>query len=114
MWCYVAQKDHTGKNTMTTISALSEADINTKLDQYSNWTFKDGKLYRRLVFEDFIHAFGFLSQVAIIAEKMNHHPEWANVYRTVDIYLTTHEANGVSERDFELLGKIEKLIGQSN
>ncbi len=97
-----------------TISALSEAEINNRLNAYSAWTLKGNKLYRRLVFEDFIHAFGFLSQVAIIAEKMNHHPEWANVYRTVDIYLTTHEANGVSERDFELLEKMEKLIGQTS
>ncbi len=96
-----------------TINALSEAEINNRLNTYSAWTFKNNKLYRRLVFEDFIHAFGFLSQVAIIAEKMNHHPEWANVYRTVDIYLTTHEANGVSERDFELLEKMEKLIGHT-
>ena len=98
---------------MTTISAFSEADINTRLTAHPNWTLKDGKLYRRLVFEDFIHAFGFLSQVAIIAEKMNHHPEWANVYRTVDIYLTTHEVNGVSDRDFALLEKIDKLIGHA-
>ena len=62
--------------------------------------------------EDFIHAFGFMAQIAMVAEKINHHPEWANVYRTVDIYLTTHDAGGVSEKDFELLAKIEQLIGQ--
>lgn len=96
---------------MATIAAYSEQEINNRLGENSQWALKDNKLYRRLVFEDFIHAFGFLSQVAIIAEKMNHHPEWANVYKTVDIYLTTHEVNGVSERDFELLEKIENIIG---
>ena len=96
---------------MTTIQALSAQDITQRLEQFANWELRDNKLYRRLVFEDFIHAFGFMAQVAIIAEKMNHHPEWANVYRTVDIYLTTHDAGGISERDFELLGAIEKLIG---
>ncbi|WP_369809132.1 4a-hydroxytetrahydrobiopterin dehydratase [Oceanicoccus sp. KOV_DT_Chl] len=54
-----------------------------------------------------------MTQIAIIAEKLNHHPEWANVYRTVDIYLTTHDAGGVSDKDFELLAAIEKLIGQN-
>lgn len=99
---------------MTTITAYSPADIEQKLHDKPQWELKDNKLYRRLVFEDFIHAFGFLSQVAIIAEKMNHHPEWANVYRTVDIYLTTHEAGGVSDRDFALLEKIDQLINAAD
>ena len=99
---------------MTTISAYSNAEIIDKLQQHPEWELNNNKLYRRLVFEDFIHAFGFLSQVAIIAEKMNHHPEWANVYRTVDIYLTTHEVSGISSRDFELLTQIDQLLGNSN
>ncbi|MCP3907934.1 MAG: 4a-hydroxytetrahydrobiopterin dehydratase [Oceanicoccus sp.] len=96
---------------MNTIAALSEAEIQTRLQSHGEWALQGTKLYRRLVFEDFVHAFGFMTQIAIVAEKLNHHPEWANVYRTVDIYLTTHEAGGVSERDFELLEKIEHLIG---
>ncbi len=96
---------------MPNIDALTTEQISERLSEYPNWTLKENKLYRRLVFENFIHAFGFMSQVAIIAETMNHHPEWANVYRTVDIYLTTHDANGVSEKDFALLEEIEKLIG---
>ena len=91
---------------------LSIDVINTKLEQYTKWTLQNNKLYRRLVFEDFIHAFGFMTQVAIVAQSINHHPEWANVYRTVDIYLTTHDAGGISEKDFELLEKIELLIGK--
>lgn len=96
---------------MTDVPALTASEIEKRLGDDSAWVYKEGKLYRRLVFEDFIHAFGFLSQIAIVAEKMNHHPEWANVYRTVDIYLTTHDANGVSEKDFQLLAAINKLIG---
>ena len=96
---------------MTNIAALSDTDIQRRLETYTEWTLQGKKLYRRLVFEDFVHAFGFMTQIAIVAEKIDHHPEWANVYRTVDIYLTTHEADGVSERDFELLEKIEHLIG---
>ncbi len=96
---------------MSDIAALTEAEIQKRLEAHTEWALQGTKLYRRLVFEDFVHAFGFMTQIAIIAEKIDHHPEWANVYRTVDIYLTTHEAGGVSERDFELLAKIEHLIG---
>ena len=95
---------------MSAIAALSQAEIEQRLKGHPLWSLRDNKLYRRLVFEDFVHAFGFMSQVAIIAEKLNHHPEWANIYRTVDIYLTTHDANGISERDFQLIEAIEKLI----
>ncbi|EAW29939.1 putative pterin-4a-carbinolamine dehydratase [marine gamma proteobacterium HTCC2143] len=97
---------------MATPVVLSNDDIANRLGVNSQWELKDNKLYRRLMFEDFIHAFGFMAQIAMVAEKINHHPEWANVYRTVDIYLTTHDAGGVSEKDFELLAKIEQLIGQ--
>lgn len=96
---------------MSTLSACTNEDIESKLQHHEQWELKENKLYRRLVFEDFVHAFGFLSQVAIVAEKMNHHPEWANVYRTVDIYLTTHDVGGISERDFLLMEKIDQLVG---
>jgi 4a-hydroxytetrahydrobiopterin dehydratase len=97
---------------MNTVEALTEQEIQRQLSKHPEWTYTNAKLYRRLVFEDFIHAFGFMTQVAIVAEKINHHPEWANVYRTVDIYLTTHDVNGVSEKDFKLLVEIESLIGK--
>lgn len=96
---------------MPDITALTEQEISDRLQQRPDWVVRENKLYRRLVFQDFVHAFGFMTQVAIVAEKLNHHPEWANVYRTVDIYLTTHDAGGVSERDFALLEHIETLIG---
>ena len=96
---------------MPSITALSTETIQQRLASNPQWELKENKLYRRLMFEDFVHAFGFMTQIAIIAEKINHHPEWANVYRTVDIYLTTHDAGGISEKDFELLAAIEKIIG---
>lgn len=95
---------------MPVTAVLQEDEIIRRLGTESAWIYQDKKLYRRLVFEDFVHAFGFMSQVAIVAEKMDHHPEWANVYRTIDIYLTTHEFSGVSERDFILADKIDALI----
>lgn len=65
---------------------------------------------RQFKFDDFAQAFGFMASVAIIAEKMDHHPEWSNVYNRVDILLTTHDADGLSERDAKLAEAIEALV----
>ena len=66
-------------------------------------------IHRRFKFADFNEAFGFMTRVAIKAQEMNHHPEWFNVYHTVDITLTTHDANGVTERDIALAHFIEDV-----
>lgn len=66
-------------------------------------------IVKRFSFEDFVEAFGFMTQIALEAEKLNHHPEWSNVYRHVDIRLTTHDAGGVSELDVALAQKIERI-----
>ena len=95
---------------MSQAMLLNPTQIEALITEFPNWQLKDGKLYRRLVFEDFIHAFSFMTQVAIIAEKDNHHPEWANIYRTVDVFLTTHDVNGISNKDEIMLRRIEKLI----
>ncbi len=95
---------------MGELKKYSDSEVELRLDDDSQWKLVDNKLYRRLVFEDFVHAFGFITQIAILAEKSNHHPEWANVYRTVDIYLTTHEVSGISDRDFELMEAIDRII----
>ena len=95
---------------MSEAKACTPGEIAEQLGNDSQWQLVENKLYRRLVFEDFVHAFGFITQIAILAEKANHHPEWANVYRTVDIYLTTHEVGGVSARDFELMAAIDRII----
>lgn len=70
---------------------------------------KNDKLHREFRFKDFTHAFGFMSMVALVAEKTNHHPEWFNVYNKVVVDLTTHEVKGVSERDFQLAQSMDKL-----
>lgn len=64
---------------------------------------------KRFAFKDFNTAFGFMVQVALLAERQNHHPEWTNIYNTVDITLTTHDAGGVSERDITLAKAIEEI-----
>ncbi len=75
------------------------------------WKEKDNKLCREFIFSDFVSAFGFMTQVAIIAEKMDHHPNWSNVYNKVIIELTTHDAgNTITENDRNLASAIDKLI----
>lgn len=92
------------------IEILAESIILKQLSTLEGWELKNNKLYRELVFTDFIEAFGFMTQVAILAEKANHHPEWFNVYKTVRIELTTHEVGGISERDFNLAKNINKIL----
>ncbi len=89
---------------------LSPAAVNRKLLKLEHWCLSDNKLQRALVFKDFIDAFGFMSRVALLAETMNHHPEWSNVYNRVEIYLTTHDAQGITERDFALAERINRLV----
>ncbi|MDE0471044.1 MAG: 4a-hydroxytetrahydrobiopterin dehydratase [Ekhidna sp.] len=76
-----------------------------------NWTEEDNKLKKTFRFNDFIEAFGFMSRVAIIAEKMNHHPNWSNVYNTVSFELNTHDAGDVvTDKDHKLAEEIDKLV----
>ena len=97
------------------IESFSESEINISLKVLNNtadkfWRIEEGKLYREFKFPDFVSAFGFMTKVAILAEKANHHPEWSNVYSKVVISLITHEAGGITKRDFELAQAISKLI----
>ena len=91
-------------------SVIDASLIKLNKDSGSLWNIKEGKLHREFTFPDFILAFGFMTKVAMLAEKANHHPEWSNVYNRVVINLTTHEAGGISKRDFELAQEISKLI----
>jgi len=73
------------------------------------WTVRDGKLCKEFRFRDFVEAFGFMAQVALVAERSNHHPEWFNVYATVRVELVTHDVSGISERDFALAAAMEAI-----
>ena len=74
------------------------------------WTEEDNKLKKTFTFNDFVEAFGFMSKVAIVAEKMNHHPSWSNVYNSVSFELNTHDAGDiVTEKDHKLAAEIDKL-----
>jgi len=87
--------------------ALGEAlaELNHAAD--SPWAILEGKLHKTFEFENFITAFAFMTQVALNAEKMDHHPEWFNVYREVTIDLATHDAGGITDKDFKLARAID-------
>ncbi len=91
------------------VNRLSDDDIQAGLDDLEGWSLDDDKLYREFCFENFVTAFGFMTSAAIEAEKMNHHPEWFNVYSKVKVHLTTHDAGGITELDFQLAKKMNQL-----
>jgi 4a-hydroxytetrahydrobiopterin dehydratase len=92
------------------VEKLSPAAIEEELLKLPEWGLDQHKLYRHFVFGSFIEAFGFMAQVALLAEAQNHHPEWSNAYDRVDVYLSTHDAGGISERDFKLAKCIDSLL----
>jgi 4a-hydroxytetrahydrobiopterin dehydratase len=92
------------------VEKMTLQQIEARLTDLSGWALKNEKLHRELKFKNFVQAWGFMTQVAILAEKANHHPEWFNVYSRVTIDLTTHEAGGISQRDFDLAKKINEIL----
>ncbi len=92
------------------VARLSPQEIELTLASHPEWRLEEGKLLRRLVFDDFVTAFGFMTRVALVAEAMNHHPEWSNVWNRVEIQLTTHDAGGISRLDFQLAERIDGLL----
>ena len=92
------------------IAKLDDAQIAAQLPQIPEWQLRDGKLYRQFKFSDFNAAFGFMTRIALLAEKQDHHPEWFNVYDTVEISLTTYDAGGISTRDFKLATAIDRSL----
>lgn len=93
-----------------TIEKLRDDEIQARLAAVPGWSIDQGKLYRELKFRDFVDAFAFMAKVAILAEQQNHHPEWFNVWNTVRIHLTTHDAGGISARDFDLATAIDARV----
>ena len=79
----------------------------------NGWEMVEGRdaIHKTYVFANFIEAFGFMSRAALWAEKLNHHPEWSNVYKTVEVTLTTHDTGGLSELDGKLAAKMDALAG---
>ncbi|MBR9990137.1 MAG: 4a-hydroxytetrahydrobiopterin dehydratase [Gemmatimonadetes bacterium] len=96
---------------MTKRDRLDEATVAARVKQLDGWDLDDNRLHRRFEFADFVQAFGFMTSVALIAEKANHHPDWSNSYKTVEIHLSSHDVDGISERDFDLAGRIDAIRG---
>ncbi len=83
------------------------------LSKLAHWSEVSGRdaITRKFIFKDFNQAFGFMTRAALVAEKMDHHPEWFNVYRTVEVTLSTHDAGGLTELDVRLAEAMDKLAG---
>ncbi len=91
------------------LTALSSEQIQSELQNLAGWSLIDGKLHKEFQFEDFIQAFGFMTRAAIHAEKMNHHPEWFNVYNKLKVDLMTHAAGGITDNDIKLAKILNSL-----
>lgn len=92
---------------------MSPIAVTEQLTKMGDWTLREGKLHLHLRFADFVAAFDFMSSVAVLAEAAGHHPEWSNVYNRVDINLTTHDAGGITQQDFDLAEQINRVLAQS-
>lgn len=92
---------------------LDADTVRAKLARLSGWSIAEegAAIERRFAFADFSEAFGFMSRVALAAEKLDHHPDWSNVYKTVTVKLSTHDAGGLTALDFELAARIDHIAG---
>jgi 4a-hydroxytetrahydrobiopterin dehydratase len=88
---------------------LGNEELKATVDSLPGWKLERDKLHKQYTFADFAHAFGFMATAAVLIEKMNHHPEWSNVYNRVDVQLTTHDAGGVTARDVELARLLDSI-----
>ena len=91
------------------MEALTEETIKKELLNLADWCFNDNAIEKKFLFKNFTQALGFIVQVGLLAEKKNHHPELLNVYNKITIRLTTHDAKGVTEKDFDLAKAINEL-----
>lgn len=88
---------------------MSEETIRSRLEEIPGWTLREGKLHGEFTFRNFVQAFGWMSQVALTAEKMDHHPDWFNSFKDVVVDLMSHDVGGITERDFKLARRMNKL-----
>ncbi|MGC1905572.1 MAG: 4a-hydroxytetrahydrobiopterin dehydratase [Candidatus Acidiferrum sp.] len=96
---------------MPAAKKLTDAEVKEQLSRLKGWSLQGGKLHREFQSKDFVTAFGNMTRVALVAESMNHHPEWFNVWNKVVIDLNTHDVQGISDQDFKLAAKIDEIFG---
>lgn len=101
-----------GIDCMARVSKLNDAEIHQMLATRQGWSVKNNKLHKEYKFEDFVHAFGFMATAAMRIERLDHHPEWCNVYNAVRVDLTTHDCGGISQKDFELAEILDELAAK--
>ena len=89
---------------------LSETEITEELKKLEGWAIKDNKLHKEFQFDSFNQAVGFMTRAAMEIEKMNHHPEWFNVYNRITVDLTTHDAGGITNNDINLARILNSLV----
>jgi 4a-hydroxytetrahydrobiopterin dehydratase len=88
---------------------LDDTEVAARVEKMHGWSVKGGKLHREYKFPDFPHAFGMMATAAPAIEKMDHHPEWSNVYNRVTVDLSTHDAGGITQKDFDLAALLEGI-----
>lgn len=95
------------------MTKLSEDEINKKLEGLEGWVYKDNAIHTSFQFANFKDAFTVMTRIAFEAEALEHHPNWGNVYNELEISLSTHDADGVTEKDFKLAKAIEEIVEAS-
>lgn len=91
---------------------LPETEITAALAGLAGWSYANGKLHREFKFENFVEAWGFMSSCALVAEAMNHHPDWSNVWNRVTVDLMSHDAGGVTKNDVDLARRMNQIHGK--
>lgn len=95
------------------MTKINEHEIYSKMNEIdANWVLKESSIYRDFLFKDFVQAFSFITSIALIAEKLNHHPTWENTYNKVSISLSTHDAASLTDLDFKLAKEIDKIFNK--
>ena len=92
------------------VTLIDEKQLSHFLERNPSWNIYDKALKKEFIFDNFVIAFGFMSKVALLSERMNHHPNWQNTYNKVRIELTTHDKGGLTTNDIKLAESIDKLI----
>ncbi len=92
------------------VSLLDQNQLDSFIENNSSWIIDNKTIKKEFKFDNFIDAFGFMTKVALLSEKMDHHPDWQNTYNTVKINLTTHDKGGITTNDIQLAESMDKLI----
>ncbi|MDE0598806.1 4a-hydroxytetrahydrobiopterin dehydratase [Dokdonia genika] len=90
---------------------LTDDQIKNRLEDFPDWEFDDNAIHTTIEFENFREVFATMTRIAFECEKMDHHPTWTNTYNELEITLNTHDANGVTEKDFDLAAAIDDILG---